>query len=278
MKQYLESFSKSKKRFSVHLPNFSKKQKFALALFFVAGLYCFVQAQFPLGVVKLAFKVKPILELIKQSGGTTATDAALVKEISASFADAFLWFDVIKNSLGYIVSEQESSISTIASVPISASSSFRHIFNGLTIFACVGCAYKIVVHFLKTERHDNISAIFGYFSFLAPLVLFMFSGQIVNQLSSINKGINVQSVTNIGVKLNNELEKEQIKDYAEFEQKVSAKLSTIDPNSPNFLEKLYVKADVYTDYMSFFLGNTLKYIYFSFFILIFTSVLAIPWI
>lgn len=277
MKQYLKSFSKKKKKgFTFQLPSFSNKQKIGLSIFLIGSIYCAVQAQL-YQMIKVAFKIKPLYELITMANKNPSiqSNAEIINEVTSSFTDAFMWFDTIKYALGYIVSAQESSISTVASVPISSASSFSHIFTGLTVFACVGCVYKIVTHFLKTERHDNLSAIFGYFSFLAPLVLFLFSGQIVNKLSGINRGINVQSVSSIGIKLNNELENIQLEDYSKFEKHVSSKLANILPET-DFLEKTATYVDLGKDYASFLLGNTIKYIYFSFFVLIFTSVLAIP--
>lgn len=282
MKQYLRSFDKKHRNFRINLPSLTSKQKVGLGVFLLASVYSLVQAQFPLPVNVGMMVIKPMIELIGNSsdaiggvGGAAGEEsAAAAFEATKSFISAFMWFEPIRMALSYIVNAQESSISTVASVPFAGSGIFSHISNGITIFACIGCAFKIVTHFLKTERHDNISAIFGYFTYLAPLTLFLFSGQIVSKLSGINRGVNVQSVSSVGNKLNAELEKTIKSDYIIYYQNVKQKTDAAE--KAEFMEKIAYKVDIFKDTASALGGNTIKYLYFSFFILVFTSVLAIP--
>lgn len=272
MKQYLKAFEKKKNfKFIVNFPSLSFKQKLALGILFTATIYSFAQAQ---GIISVAQFIYKTLPDIIGGGDSSVNNGQIQLETTKAFMDAFMWFDFIRAGLGYIVEAQQDSISTVASTPFASSGILNHITSGLTIFACIGCAYKIVMHFLKTERHDNINAIFGYFSYLAPLMLFMFSTKIVNYVTGLNKGINVRSVTNIGANLNAELENIIKADYADFEAKIAIKEKQAETQS--ITEKLPIKIDILKDTISTYIGNSVKYIYFSLFVLVLTSVLAIP--
>lgn len=274
MKQYLRAFEKKKRfNFKFKLPPLSFKQKVALGVLFTALIYSFAQAQGIISIAKFAFKTLP--DIIGGSGGNSADASAQIQvETTKAFMDAFSWFDLIRAGLGYIVEAQQDSISTVASTPFAGAGMLKHITSGLTIFACIGCAYKIVTHFLKTERHDNINSIFGYFSYLAPLALFIFSNQIVNYVAGINKGVNVRSVTSIGASLNSELENIIKADYANFNAKIAIKEA--ESLEAGIVDKVPIKIDIFKDTISTYVGNSIKYLYFSFFVLILTSVLAIP--
>lgn len=270
MKQYLRSFEKKRRFPKLNIPPLKLKQKISLGVVLTAVLYNFIYAQTQHGGWNARVNVyKTVYDLIK-NGQTDSSSADIMRD----FVDSYLWLDFLKGALNYIISAQENSITAVANTPFANSSIFSHILSGITIFACVGCAYKIVTHFLKTEKHDNINSIFGYFSFLAPLVLFLFSNKIVDTLAGINKGVTVNSVQKIGNQLNQELDNVIIADFNNYKDKVQELEEQYEQAS--FTEKIPIRATIIGKSISTTVGNTIKYIFYSLVILIFTSVLAIP--
>ena len=115
---------------------------------------------------------KKILQIVKDLGADDSTAVA----ISVNWSGV----QTIKNMLDYLTSIQIKSIDYINNTPFGTSTMFNHIYYGLTIFAVIGCLYKMLVHFLKTERFDNVMAFTGFFQFIGIALLFVFSDQIVD--------------------------------------------------------------------------------------------------
>lgn len=278
--RYIENYRKKSKpkgfKIGKYQTTLSRKQIIALAVLLISIITSVTaNAQFG-GVVN--FTVKFLSDVF---AGSSSDDVALNTAVAtqASMQSMFSFVDIAKACIQYIVQAQVKSASIIGSTTFGSKSMFSHIQTGLTIFACIACAYKIVVHYAKTERFDNVSAITGFFSYIGVLILFLASNTIVDYLVGLNQNINTSAVTNIGAKIENELNRELEKDY----KLLATRLNSLDKE----YEELNPITDVATSinnrvtYMwamfgEFYLGNLVKYAYYSVFGIIITSVLAIP--
>ncbi len=177
---YLKKFTaKSNKRkitfFDAKLNN---KQKLSLGVLLLSVGYISVFAQFT-----------PPPKITTQSFNDIISGVQASPAIYSFFGSCFNWLDIVKNIINYIIEAQTRATQSIASAKFGNSNMFSHINNAVTIFAVIACGYKILIHYLKTERFDNVQAFTGFFSYFGILVLFLFSGSIVNRLVSVNSNI-----------------------------------------------------------------------------------------
>jgi len=273
MKKYLKYYEKGNKfRLNFTFPSFTRKQKFSLGFVIFCTLFLFVKSQsigFGGGgsINYKNYEYKPLYEVVQADKAPVAAWQA--------FEGMFPFLSIVKNCLEYIVKAQTSSIKTIAGSNFGFPGMFNYILSGLTIFACIACAYKIVKHFIDTERHDNIKSIFGYFSYLGVLVLFMFSSTIVNKVAGLNSGVNVKAIENIGAHIGSELDRQYQKDFDELKVYIEKQNQKIE--DAGMFDKVSLNIEKYGHIgFNYYGGNTIKYGYFSFFGLILTAVLAIP--
>ncbi len=274
---YLKKFNAKRKRKNFLLNiQLNNKQKFSLGVLMLSVGYISVFAQFT-----------PPPQMNSQSIYDIINGVSSSPAINAYYGTSFGWLDIVKNIINYIIEAQTSATQTIASAKFGNSSMFNSINNAVTIFAVIACGYKILIHYLKTERFDNVQAFTGFFSYFGILVLFLFSGQIVNRLVSVNSRINQSAISSIGSKINSELDQqiaadysilvEQLKDLDEQYTGIQAdnSSSTISAitSVPDVIKN---RSDFYGKEASFYAGNIGKYIYFSIFGVLITAVLAIP--
>ncbi|MGV4459961.1 hypothetical protein ACQ1Q5_00330 [Ornithobacterium rhinotracheale] len=119
----------------------------------------------------------------------------------------------------YIGEKQIETNQMIAELPIGNSGMFGKIVSVLTIFAAIGCAYRIAKAYLETERMTDVRSILSVFSYVPILVLFVFSDQIVKTLTSATEDINDAQISNVGVMLESEIMKDNDKLVDEFVKK-----------------------------------------------------------
>lgn len=257
----------------------SRKQKLSLAVFMFCGGFMFVRAQLIIPAPIANWIVKSVVDVVSGTPATGGVSPGMSHlQAVQIFIGSFAWLDIVKSVINYIVVAQNKSISTVAGMQFGSSSMFSTISSGLTIFAVIACAYKIVTHYMNTERYDSVKAFTGFFSYFGVLLLFIFSGSIVNRVAGLNSSINKSAVVNIAHNIDSELDSEIKKDA----QALTVQLEALD--------KIYTETSITevgaiisnrVDYMStlflkFYLGNVVKYFYFTFFSLILVSVLSIP--
>lgn len=228
--------------------------------------------------------VKSMYDILAEMGANRVT--------AAMIAGSWDGVQIVKNMLNYLTDIQIKSIDYINATPFGTSTMFEHIYSGLTIFAVIGCVYKLVLHFLKTERFDNVSAFTGFFQFIGVAVLFVFSDQIVNQVVSLNQGVSTESIQTLNIKLDNELTAQIKKDLkptveeiiGEFQEIDKLRIQKKNDQSINPISSLAYDFEI-TEHslkiaklITWDAGMALqwKYIYFSIVIGIIASILAIP--
>ena len=227
--------------------------------------------------------VKSMYDILTEMGANPLTAAMIVENWDG--------VQIIKNMLNYLTGIQIKSIDYINATPFGTSTMFEHIYSGLTIFAVIGCVYKLVLHFLKTERFDNVSAFTGFFQFIGIAVLFVFSDQIVNQVVSLNQGVSTETIQTLNIKLDNELTAQITKDLKPTIEEIKKEYEKIDAlkeqkNEPsiNPISSLAYDFEIaehslkIAKLITWDAGMALqwKYIYFSIVIGIIASILAIP--
>lgn len=227
--------------------------------------------------------VKSMYDILTEMGANPLTAAMIVENWDG--------VQIIKNMLNYLTGIQIKSIDYINATPFGTSTMFEHIYSGLTIFAVIGCVYKLVLHFLKTERFDNVSAFTGFFQFIGIAVLFVFSDQIVNQVVSLNQGVSTETIQTLNIKLDNELTAQITKDLKPTIEEIKKEYEKIDElkeqkNEPsiNPISSLAYDFEIaehslkIAKLITWDTGMALqwKYIYFSIVIGIIASILAIP--
>lgn len=299
--KYLKNFRSERKRNSFHEFNakgMTNRQKVSLMVFFVSVGYISLFAQSsPIAPMN----VKTIEELIA-TGNYTLGDISQMDPLTISFKFVFEIINMIKFSISYIVNAQISSSSTITGAKFGSSSMFSKISNDITIFAVIACGYKILMHYLKTERYDNVQSYTGFFSYFGVLLLFLFSDKIVTRVASLNSTINYSAISNVGNIINSEIDNAIIRDYSalkkscgELDKKYQGMTSTSSNQSTgsswedfvgainegfskleNLPQIIQNRSNYYTQLGGFYAGNFGKYLYFSVFGLLITSVLAIP--
>ena len=225
--------------------------------------------------------VKSMYDILTEMGADPLTAAMIVENWDG--------VQIIKNMLNYLTGIQIKSIDYINATPFGTSTMFEHIYSGLTIFAVIGCVYKLVLHFLKTERFDNVSAFTGFFQFIGIAVLFVFSDQIVNQVVSLNQGVSTESIQTLNIKLDNELTAQITKDLKPTIEEIKKEYEKIDElreqkKDVNPISSLAIDIEIMehslkiSKLIMWDAGMALqwKYIYFSIVVGIIASILAIP--
>ena len=225
--------------------------------------------------------VKSMYDILTEMGANPLTAAMIVENWDG--------VQIIKNMLNYLTGIQIKSIDFINATPFGTSTMFEHIYSGLTIFAVIGCVYKLVLHFLKTERFDNVSAFTGFFQFIGIAVLFVFSDQIVNQVVSLNQGVSTESIQTLNIKLDNELTAQITKDLKPTIEEIKKEYEKIDElnlqkKDVNPISSLAIDIEIMehslkiSKLIMWDAGMALqwKYIYFSIVVGIIASILAIP--
>lgn len=237
------------------------------------------------GIAGIEAHSRNMLEILTGLGADRGTAESIGRNWSG--------VQIIKNMLDYLTAIQIKSIEYINTTAFGTSTMFDHIYYGLTIFAVIGCLYKMLVHFLKTERFDNLMAFTGFFQFIGVALLFVFSDQIVNQVVSLNQGVNTAEIQRLNKKLDDELTRQIKKDLQtpidkiKTEQKNQAEAlvrAINDSGSMNPITIINNKMDVaisdlkISKLIVWDAGAALefKYIYFSSVIGIIASVLAVP--
>lgn len=225
--------------------------------------------------------VKSMYDILTGMGADPLTAAMIVENWDG--------VQIIKNMLNYLTGIQIKSIDYINATPFGTSTMFEHIYSGLTIFAVIGCVYKLVLHFLKTERFDNVSAFTGFFQFIGIAVLFVFSDQIVNQVVSLNQGVSTESIQTLNIKLDNELTAQITKDLKPTVEEIKEEyeniaLAQVKKKDANPISSLAIDIEIMEHSLKIAklimwdAGMALqwKYIYFSIVVGVIASILAIP--
>ena len=270
---------------------FSNKQKIwgVIALFFL-GVSFVMKAKEPSvgwavgGNYDIPDEITPITLIIKQLFQGYSFPGMEI--LQASFLAGYGGLSIIKTFLTYISDIQLSSIIVVENTPFGKRNMFSTIYNGLTIFAIIGCLYKLIVHFLNTERHDNVKAYTGYFQYFSIMLLFVFSEQIVERVVGLNEGIKAEKLKAMTAVLNNELDNSLKTDLRKIISKI-AKLENDNEEinkSKNGIINMTENFNILQNNIKILKleildGNfylQVKYFYFAFFIMIFTTIMAIP--
>lgn len=215
----------------------------------------------------------------------TGTSSAGTLAFQATFLNMFTWVEIPRNLLRYIADAQTQSIDIVSRLPFGSRGMFEHIYIGLTIFAVIGAIYKLVTHFLKTERFDNVRAFTGFFSYLGIIILFVFSGDIVGRVTSLNRNIKNNQLQIIAQTLDKELSNSLVGDYKrglakmkKLEEKHQESkegegfIDSIDPTD----ELIYYMEKMEIIVYDLFVSLVFKYGYYTFFIALIVCILAIP--
>lgn len=285
-KNYLKIYNKNEKTNSLLrdvflniFSNFkiSKRQKIMLTI-----------ASFCLGIAfYIKLNAQSINHIIASASFLSPQKVLLNAGISPDLASNWSGLAIIKIFLQYISDIQLKSIDIINNIPFGDIDMFDFITNGLTIFAVIGCLYRLVMHFLNTERFDNVKAYTGFFGYVGIALLFIFSSEIVDRIVSLSEPINAQKMQEMTQKLNDELDKvlildlknvdEQIKEIknqiAILETQKENEMLSVSTNLQILKENLHIAKLMVVD------GNfalTFKYTYFSIFIMLLSSIMAIP--
>lgn len=292
MKKYIEFFATGKKKkatiFGEFLNNLSRKQKFSLITIIVVLTSNTILAQFQFPSFTsptLAKSFQTVATVLLSDKGMFSNtpflvSAGLTTPLLVSFATSYFIVDIVKSIMLYITGIQSQSIETIAKMDFGSENMFDHIVAGLTIFAVIGCVYKLVVHFLRTERLDNVNAYLGYFSYIGMFVLFTFSSKIVDYVVSLNQPMNKNAVTQIFVKIDNELNENVKKDFKESlikleELEVRFKNTRVwRGDTAEMIGNRFEAVTIRMWDMGF--KHMFKYIYYAFFSTVMAVVLAIP--
>lgn len=277
-----ETFSKIK---------FTKRQKIWWSICLISILVAFgmkVRSSAPLTQGAIIYEGIHSIKNVQLVSELLTSKTEATKEIAENIAQSWSGIDIIKKMLQYLTDVQVKSIDKINDLAFGTSTMFDHIYFGLTIFAVIGCLYKLLMHFLKTERFDNVMAFTGFFQFIGIALLFVFSDQIVNQVVGLNQGISTEKVEEMNIKLDRELSEALLNDLKysiellknierdiaiEREKKSKATVVTLD-HDLEIMKLSIEKMKIYSWDAN--LALQFKYIYYSLFISIIASIMAIP--
>lgn len=225
--------------------NMSKKQKVAFII--ILSVFCIqiftsisgttVFAQQKAGVPKNkkeAFQKNnadqekdDIAAVIEQAYQTFKSNNAMSAKVSndleaekKSYLHALNVIAVMKGIIHYISDAQLASVEAINELKFGDRKMFSGILMGLTIFACIACVYKLFKHFADTERHDNVKAFAGYFSYIGLIILFWFAPSITKYIASLAEPINASQVQSIVTEINKGLEPILKEDFLRYAQKI----------------------------------------------------------
>jgi len=265
--KYIKNFSDKKTKFNIRFLgeiNLTRKQMFSLAILIFSCSFIFTYAQINGGNHPTLPSPDTVSDSIKKN----------VKPLYLLGGVGWI-IDMVKSLIRYIAESQSASIATISKISFGSSSMFWRVINGIKYFAVVACAYKIVLHFINTEKYDNAKAFTGFFGYAGVLILFIFSNNIVSRLADLNSSINRYSIDKITSILDKEFNQVLERDY----KKAEIKLNRLNEEYEHLgmWSKIGNRLDYHsTVFTDLYLNNTLKYIYMSFFSLLLGAVLAIP--
>lgn len=258
----------------------SKKQIIGLLTILIASVSNYVYAQTSTSGSYSSKAFTTLTSLIESNTDSSAGALAF----QAVFLNMFTWVEIPRNLLKYISDSQIDSIDLVARLPFGSMGMFYHIYIGLTIFAVVGAIYKLVTHFLKTERFDNVRAFTGFFGYLGIVVLFIFSGEIVGRVTNLNKNLKNNHLKTISTTLDSELSSALVTDYkkglkkmAELEERYEKELESATLGSFDVgvqLTYIYEKFEIVA--YDLFIAMIYKYGYYTLFIALIVCILAIP--
>lgn len=270
---------------SIRNVKLTKKQKFWLVIaIFCLGVATVMKAQVGdlLGMTVALYTADKVEFLDKVLTKEFGEDI-YVKELISNWDS----INIVKHFLEYISDIQITSIDAVNELPFGSIDMFDHIVTGITIFAVIGCLYKVFTHFVNTERFDNVRAFTGFFQYIGVALLFIFSDQIVDRVVSLNEPINAEKMRAMAVSFSNELDKALVKDL----EVVVKQIRVID-NEKQKLEQIKADSTFGVSESIKILGKDLeimklmvydgnyallfKYIYYMTFIMLITSILAIP--
>lgn len=196
--------------------------------------------------------------------------------LAVSFATWTGILEITKYAINYIVEAQLTSIDIIAKTPLGGEGAFDKLTTGLTLFAAIACFYKLLLQFRDTERFDNVKAFTGFFSYIGILILFIFSTHIVDYVVSFNTNINTNNITKIGSTIDNELNEMIVNDFIKLKKQQKVIQDKIDSEDTGVVDAALLELKKSWAETSFCLSNMTKYLYYSFFGLLMTAVLAVP--
>ena len=227
---------------------------------------------------KLAEKIDETYNaFIKQNKVTEAVQTEL-KTAAEEYKKTLSAVAVLQGIIYYISNAQLASVEAINNLEFGDKKMFSGILMGLTIFACLGCIFKLFKHFLDTERHDNVKAISGYFSYIGLVILFWFSPSITRHIAGLAEPINASKVQSLVTEINNGITPILQKDFSGYLKNMSLAASTY--TTATGLDKLIAKVNYGIDHISAFLSIALPYLIQMIFYLllgtILVTVLAIP--
>ena len=296
-KNYLKIYN-SKKKSSSLLKNIlneafknrklSKKQKlWGIVSLFCLGVATIMRAQVGqvgglLGLSVSSYKIRNVSEVLTNAFGTES-HVEVVKEMASDWSS----LNIVKTFLEYISDIQLASIKVVNDLPFGSIDMFEHIVTGITIFAIIGCLYKVFIHFVNTERFDNVKAFTGFFQYFGIALLFIFSDQIVDRVVSLNQPINAEKMKAMSSSLSAELDRALVTDL----KKVVEEMSKIEVSKEE-LQKQKANSWLGVSESVKILGKELeiwklkvydanfalmfKYAYYTIFIMLISSIMAIP--
>lgn len=221
-------------------------------------------------------------------GSTLNSTSIITTELI--FMEMFAWIEVPRKFIKSISEHQINSIDLVAKLGFGSKGMFYNIYLGLTIFAVIGALYKLVVHFLKTERFDNVQAFTGFFSYLGAVVLFIFSPKIVDRVLATNSSVSNTALKEIAISLDNELANALTADFIRANKKLEEIEKSYGEGGENSNEgkigvgvlsinfspilKAIEEYEVYI--FDMFFSLIFKYSYYTFFICSIVAILAVP--
>lgn len=184
---------------------------------------------------------------------------------------------VLQGIIYYISNAQLASIEAINNLEFGDKKMFSGILMGLTVFACIGCIFKLFKHFLDTERHDNVKAISGYFSYIGLVVLFWFAPSITRHIAGLAEPINASKVQSLVTEINEGIKPILQEDFTKYLHQIQ--LAANARNKAGFMD---VTSDVsfsiskMSAFFSIALPSIIQMVFYLFLGTILVTVLAIP--
>jgi hypothetical protein len=267
---FYKSFNTSKKyydnAFLNYFYNLSKRQKISMfipIICLIGSFFSYATSTTSSATEASSFQnISSLLQIYNQPG------------LAVSFSAWTGILEVTKYAINYIVEAQLTSIDIIASTPLGGAGVFDNLTSGLTLFAAIACFYKLLLHFRDTERFDNVKSFTGFFSYVGILLLFIFSSHIVDYVISFNVKINTNNITKIASTIDKEINQMLVVDFEKLIQQDMNYESLIKKAGPIDAAIIELKKELAKT--SFFLSNMMRYLYYSFFGLLMTAVLAVP--
>lgn len=291
------SFMKSTILEKIFRIKISKRQKFwGIVSFLLIGISYIMKAQSSDSLTrKTEGGFKKVGEVIgKMFDGKAVTveetynaSATLLTNIQQDMVRNFSGIDILKRFLKWIADIQVSSIDKVNELAFGTRDMFGFLVDGITIFAVIGCLYKLIMHFLNTERHDNVKAYTGYFQYLSIAVLFVFSDQIVDRVVGLNQKINSKEIMAMTEKLDRQLDsvlEEDLKRHIGEIKIIAKEIDKLEKEHKEEWVGVTTGLQIFKNYSQIWkkvawdcnYALVFKYIYFTTFISILCSIMALP--